>query len=106
MPKGPDQITAKAPDSPPEPLGEDALPAELTELSLEALMDLRVSGHALSDPEDPGVRDHRLQATGALPDDLTTLPLGQLMNLRVSGKARSDSKEPKIKDLPRNADLP
>ena len=106
--KAPDQIAVEATDSPPEPAGEGALPAELTELSLEALMALQVSRYAHRDPEDPGAIDG-LQPTGtltdALPIDLTELDLADLMNFGVTGEADSDSNEPKVAGLLRNEDL-
>jgi len=66
--------------------GGGGLWSDLTRLTLQQLMSLRVRGRfqndaeaALQNPQDLT----SLQSQGALPDDLTTLTLAQLMALRV-----------------------
>lgn len=79
----PDQV---ATNNGPDETGGGGLWSDLTRLSLQQLMSLRVRGRfqndgeaALQNPQDLT----SLQSQGALPDDLTTLTLAQLMALRV-----------------------
>ncbi len=89
-----------------------ALSPDLTELSLEQLMALRVGGRAPQDPDD-ALSDDSLeglaasgalagvleptgtpgQGTNDLPSDLTALSLLQLLNLRVRGIVAEDLPE-------------
>ncbi len=81
MTKVSDHIAVKATDSPPEPEGMGALPADLTELNLAQLMSLRVAGKPRSESEEPKVAG--LSRNEDLPNDLTNLGLAELMALRV-----------------------
>ncbi len=86
------------------------LPVDLTALDLEALMALRVGGHAQQDPDDAletrdrtpvlaGVADAAPDA-GAnsrdLPADLTALSLAQLMNVPVRAPEPEEEEEPEV----------
>ncbi len=84
------------------------LPPDLTRLSLEQLMNLRVGGRARPDPDSqeasearhgaavlPGVADAPPAQGEAedLPPDLTALSLGQLMNLRARALRPEEDEE-------------
>ena len=93
------------------------LPVDLTALGLEALMALRVGGHAQQDPDDaletrdrtPETRDRTPVLAGVanaapgaaanlehLPVDLTALSLAQLMNVPLRAPEPEDEEEPEV----------
>ncbi len=93
----------------------EALPLDLTALSLEQLMALRVGGRAPQDPDDalpddwlptlaasPGLEGVSKptgtpgQGTDDLPADLTALSLLQLMNLPVRAPDAEEDEEPEL----------
>ncbi len=93
----------------PREAGE-TLPPDLTALSLEQLMALRVGGRAQQDPDDaldtrdrtPVLAGVANAASGAganlrdLPADLTALSLAQLMNIPVRAPEPEDEEEPEV----------
>ncbi len=97
----------------------EALPLDLTALSLEQLMALRVGGRTPQDPDDalpddwlpnlaasPGLEGVSKptgtsgQGTNDLPADLMALSLLQLMNLRVRAPESDEDEALEYEDLP------
>ena len=80
----------------------ETLPVDLTDLSLEQLMDIPVHGAAWLEPEDAlandlavaaGPEDSGPEALEDFPQDLTALNLVQLMNLRVAASPQIEEPE-------------